>query len=541
MGGFSLAVVLVVACGMPGDAVIAKVEAPSFTVPRRDAVEVERGNTAFTISTKTTYVTHPLNKRGYVDYVGALNEAASKGVTVENNAAVLLVRAMDLSILKPGDETQFFKLLHVEPSRRGGRAIQDFPQFIATKSVEDGMRLVTTTPWSAREYPVLADWMAKQEIPLNTACEAVRRPRCYFPYVRPAGTPLYDIPLPAQGLSISIARALAARAMLRISQHKIVEARQDLLACHRLGRLVGSGPTLMDGLAGLSIEDTASHADIALVEFGNLNAAEALAYRDELRNLPPLPDITERFDRGERLLFLGFLCEQMRNFNDKVALLFFIPVYGDVLEAKLAEVWDLALETANKQWDRWTAAIRTPSPVERRKNMAELEAEFSAYRKFDPFKTHWRFLRESGRQLGRSTVALMLPNVRTAPFSVEDVRVRCDLEQVALAIRAYRSDHRQYPAELAALVPEYCGELPVDRFSGTPLRYVPRKSGYLLYSVGGNKLDDGGHGWNSRPQGDDVGLEIPTKGYPFATLWFGPAHRHESAKMCLFRRSSSAD
>ena len=385
------------------------------------------------------------------------------------------------------------------------------------------MQIVTNAPWSAGDYPELAQWIAKQEIPLNTACEAVRRPRCYFPYVRPAGEALYDLPLPAQGLSVRIAQALAARAMFRVSQRKIAEARLDLLACHRLGRLVGGGPLLMDGLAGLAIEDTANHADIALVEFGNLSASDALVYRDELRKLTPLPDIADRFDRGERLLFLGFLCEHIRDTHAKMALLFFIPVYGDRLSTHLAEIWDLVLQTANKEWDRWTAAIRTSNSAQRRKNMENLEAEFGGYRALDPFKTSWKFLREDGRRLGRATVAIMLPNVKTAPFTEERHRVHGDLTQLAFALRAYRADHHLYPADLVDLVPKYCTALPLDHFSGTPLHYLKRQNGYLLYSVGANNSDDGGHGWNSRPQGDDVGLEIPSMGYPFVTLWTGAA------------------
>jgi len=46
-----------------------------------------------TISKETTFLTEPLTKDGYVDYLAALNGINSKGVTPENNAAVLLYRA----------------------------------------------------------------------------------------------------------------------------------------------------------------------------------------------------------------------------------------------------------------------------------------------------------------------------------------------------------------------------------------------------------------------------------------------------------------
>jgi hypothetical protein len=52
------------------------------------------GSSTFTVSTETTYVTGPLDKYGYVDYVTALNERLSKGVRPENNANVLIWQAL---------------------------------------------------------------------------------------------------------------------------------------------------------------------------------------------------------------------------------------------------------------------------------------------------------------------------------------------------------------------------------------------------------------------------------------------------------------
>ena len=47
-----------------------------------------------TISKETTYITEPLRKDGYPDYVAAMNQRLSQGVTPENNAAVPFWKAM---------------------------------------------------------------------------------------------------------------------------------------------------------------------------------------------------------------------------------------------------------------------------------------------------------------------------------------------------------------------------------------------------------------------------------------------------------------
>ena len=52
------------------------------------------GSSTFTVGTETTYVTEPLDKQGYVDYVAALNQRMRKGITPEQNANVLIWQAL---------------------------------------------------------------------------------------------------------------------------------------------------------------------------------------------------------------------------------------------------------------------------------------------------------------------------------------------------------------------------------------------------------------------------------------------------------------
>ena len=100
------------------------------------------GETWFTISKETTYVTRPLDQDGYVDYLAALNEAASEGVTVENNAAVLLAPAMDLSMLSEPDRVRFFKMLGIATPAKSPVAVGLFPKIIKGESAESGLELV---------------------------------------------------------------------------------------------------------------------------------------------------------------------------------------------------------------------------------------------------------------------------------------------------------------------------------------------------------------------------------------------------------------
>ena len=74
-------------------------------------------------------------------------------------------------------------------------------------------------------------------------------------------------------LDRELAGALTSRAMLYLGHNQPVEAWQDLLACHRLGRLIGSGGVLVDALVGIAIEQLACRGDIAFLDRMKSDAA----------------------------------------------------------------------------------------------------------------------------------------------------------------------------------------------------------------------------------------------------------------------------
>lgn len=65
--------------------------------------------------------------------------------------------------------------------------------------------------------------------------------------------------------------------------------------------------------------------------------------------------------------------------------------------------------------------------------------------------------------------------------------------QTALAIEWFRSKNTgRIPAALEELAPRFLKSVPRDPFDGQPLRYKRRENGYVVYSIGSNKTDDGG-------------------------------------------------
>src|SRR4029078_1861738 len=68
----------------------------------------DKSKPKITISKETTYITEPLRPDGYPDYVAALNQRMSLGVTPENNAAVLLQKAFGPSEIPVALRADFF-------------------------------------------------------------------------------------------------------------------------------------------------------------------------------------------------------------------------------------------------------------------------------------------------------------------------------------------------------------------------------------------------------------------------------------------------
>src|SRR5262249_31869546 len=167
-----------------------------------------------------------------------------------------------------------------------------------------------------------------------------------------------------------IANALVWRAMLAIAEGRVDAARQDLLACHRLGRLIGRGATMVELLVGLAIEGIATRGDIALLGHAKLTSKQLLAYLKDLDRLPTMPALADKIDTGERFLLLetitltarhgtGFL-EGLTSANRK-------PPAGNRFTARLftrSIDWDPALRNANRRCDEYVAALRIPDRIE---------------------------------------------------------------------------------------------------------------------------------------------------------------------------------
>jgi hypothetical protein len=85
-----------------------------------------------------------------------------------------------------------------------------------------------------------------------------------------------------------------------------------------------------------------------------------------------------------------------------------------------------------------------------------------------------------------------------------------------LAIRAYKQDHGEYPENLQAITPGNLSQVPLDPFSNKPFQYRRDNSGFVLYSIGSDGVDNGGKFGNLQqvtyyPDGLDWDLDALTR------------------------------
>jgi hypothetical protein len=382
--------------------------------------------------------------------------------------------------------------------------------------IYDELQRASLRPWTAQEYPNIADWLKTNEKPLALVVEATRRTHYYCPLLprktEKGSSGLIGALMPSVQKCREFANALAARALLRAGEGRFDDAWQDLLACHRIGRLVARGATLIELLVGIAIDDIAVKADLAFLERVDWKADRINDCLRELRKLPPMPVPADKENIGERFIFLDSV-EMLDRYGPEY-MEGLSGTYEPNLLTKLFQPtvdYEPALRNINRWYNRMVKAMRVKDRMTRDKQLEQIGKELDALNK----KSAWDVLdifqgrKAMGERIGNIMIGLLVP----ALCKVQSASDRCEQIQnnlyLAFALAVYRRDHGRYPKELKALVPKYLDKIPKDLFADKPLVHRPSENGYLLYSVGVNGQDEQGRSNDDQPPGDDLSIRMP--------------------------------
>ncbi|MCX7422817.1 MAG: hypothetical protein NT013_25215 [Planctomycetia bacterium] len=470
-----------------------------------------------TIDKETTWVTEPLKANGTIDYHAMINRYYSRGVTTENNSVVLLYRAMGP---KPGGgrlPNGFFEALGIEAPREEGDDLNR-ERFL-------GDDVLYSRPWTTEEFPADAAWLRSVEKPLDLVVEATRRREYFSPMVSDgADDPLFATLLPGVQETRWLARTLVSRAMWRLGEEQRFEAWADLIAVHRLGRLMSRDSCFVGWLVGSAIEKLAIDAELRFLAETQSTVRHLKFCRRDLQKLPRRVSLYEKIDVGERASALDScqriacgtmtLSECWSLVDGEQAFLtklFAIPMLDQYLSQSAD--WNVIMKSFNLRHDQVLAIGKLPTYRQREAAFQTLDQELKQRirRRTDPVA--WLNLIDNQKALSEFTGDLFIPatitSIAHAFRSEAHVEQNFQNVETALALAAWHSEHGDYPRSLADLVPKYLAEPPQDLFTNQPLHYERLEEGYRFYSFGFNEKDDGGRGNFDQPEEDDIVVRMP--------------------------------
>lgn len=493
--------------------------------------EQDKKKPGFTISKETTYVTGPLREGGYIDYVAALNERMKQGVTPENNAMVLLVRALGPAPEGGPIPAEYFKLMGCEPPALGGKYFVDYVEFMKKEKnldIDNDNRWkvldeASFRPWSKSRHPTVEAWLERNTEAMKWVAEASKQPKLYSPLLSSPDKAKYS---GIMGVSnpyfaftgIHLAAAFRARAMQSVHENRPAQAFEDVLICHRMARLVGQDSTTTDFLCGLSWETYATDAAMVCLQHPSVTVDQIRRYREAVASLTPMPRLADKMDLSERLQFHDSLQLTMQHgmkYLERLAGGADEGVGAKAFDQLLLQGldWDPALKKANAWYDRMAATLRMTDRRERKRAYDEMEEEIKQLRK--------RMSQEIGLLLAQSKEqrvtaifdllrCLLTPAALKVQIAADQVEQRQRHLQLAIALALYHRETGKHPEKLSELTPKYLTSIPLDLFSGKEIIYARTEKGYRLYSVGPNGRDDGGiRDEEDRTKADDILVEVP--------------------------------
>jgi len=89
--------------------------------------------------------------------------------------------------------------------------------------------------------------------------------------------------------------------------------------------------------------------------------------------------------------------------------------------------------------------------------------------------------------------AILMPAEEKAAIRFARLEARRRAAMVAIAVERYRlANGGSTPEDLDELIPQFLRSIPSDPFDGQPLRYKELPTGFVVYSIGPDRTDDGG-------------------------------------------------
>jgi hypothetical protein len=454
----------------------------------------------------TTRIVSPTLPDGSIDYLKFLDDRRSEGVTPFNNAAVPFLQAIGRSALPsnqpPDGITDLLGMPHLPEQGDYLTGFDDYCKLHSTPLPPNFSPGDFPTTWPADITPAMRQWIESNAHPLDLLVQASLRTRFSIPWDggnRPEM--LEQVLIPHVDAFANVGSMLLRRAVIRLQSGDPTDCIRDLLAVHHLARLISQCPTLLERIeAQKKLESPALQVDRLVAASGKLSADQAKFLGAQLHAMGDLPPIADYLD-NERIFVLDTtqaLAAVPERFPDMLVditnrpagvprfVFLFIPIPWESDMRALNHTYDGALAAMRQgPYSRRLAALQLwQQQVDSMKNASPVVRALSIAWSPDPY------------------VSMLMLTVGNVEQKQDIAIMEKSLTEISLALAAYRADRGGYPAALDDLTPAYLPAIPPDLFCEKPPIYHPMPTGYLLYSVGPDMIDNGGGN-------DDIRVAVP--------------------------------
>ncbi|EMB17833.1 hypothetical protein [Rhodopirellula europaea] len=362
----------------------------------RDADGDDSTKSRIKIDRETTFLTSPLRTDGTVDYAAGINARIKQGVTPENNVCVLLCEAMQP--LRVWDmPPEYFKEIGRTPPPKDRSHVRYLTAGIADPSSEAAkQRLYLVVefiqgdprPWKRSEFPEVAKVLDGDAEPLRIVLQATERDQFYSPVITRGVDEVDPLPLVAAMDPMTtqlpyLVHSLRMRAMLNLGEGNHEAAWEDLLACFKLGRLLGMGMSKTHAQHSHMLEEQNCAAMEAYIRTADPSRSQAKQYLRALQSLPARVRLSEKIDLFERCAYLDALLVIRTNQEEAIAYLDCEPglaAAGKMVNRfwKDAIDWNETLRIGNRYYDRLVKSLEKTDPAQRREETTMLHQELKS-------------------------------------------------------------------------------------------------------------------------------------------------------------------
>lgn len=326
-------------------------------------------------------------------------------------------------------------------------------------------------------------YLAKNADAIAMLRDAAVMPRAQFRLVSPVTGADIEYDLDVSKHLRQAARLFALDALQAEADGDIGRAIDDVECCYRFARHRSESPNAINLLVGIAIEGIGSEAGARVLHGRHVDVDTVFALHnkvpepdpeDELRNafrgefvrwmtLFAGPDISAG-QVGGNLLSSGYLSEETVEYlsTEYPWLLFATGHLGRA--TGVIKLHEIHMLTDATQYARAYAApfafvLQTPPHT------------------------------ASGDPVSEDNFAVQ----DGVPIAVALSAVRTRLLRAACVIKKHQLETGKYPAKLEEMANEFQRDDLEDSFAGAPFRYVTTETGVKLYSLGRNRVDDGGN------------------------------------------------